>query len=591
MNPLIDDRLVRFLLDSVHPAAALCELEAFSDHDAETFSLYADACRRLAQDQLYPAYQAMDADPPELAEGRVTVHPVMQELWPRMVDLGLIVATRSPDVGGAQMPELVATMAHLPLMAANAAAVGYPLLTAGAAHLIEAFGDESARATFMAPMYEGRWAGTMALTEAHAGSSLGDLTTSATPADDGTFRMSGSKIFISGGDQDLTDNVVHLTLARITGAPAGTRGVSLFAVPRRRPTSRGELVDNDVKTTQLIHKIGWRGLPSLGLTYGEDGDCRGWLIGEAGRGLKCMFQLMNEARIMVGAHAAATASVAYHEALAYARERAQGRRPGERDPATPQRAIIEHADVRRMLLRQRAIVAGSISLVAAAARYSDLATHGPDEATRERADQLLNLLTPVVKTFPAEYGYESNTLALQIHGGYGYSSEYRPESWLRDQKLNTIHEGTTGIQGLDLLGRKVMADSGASLRALADEIIGDVKIATRAGVEPAAGEALTTAMQALGGLTMELGRRGMKGDVEAMLRHSHDYLTLVSVIVISWQWLKMVGAAQNQSSDFHAGLRCAADYWFSNELTRVPHLVELCRAGEDSYVRIPDGGF
>ena len=590
VNPLIDDRLVRFLLDAVHPAEPLCALPAFSDHDAETFSLYIDACRRLAQDQLYPAYRAMDLAPPELADGRVTVHPVMQELWPRMVELGLIVAARPPEVGGANLPQLVATMAHLPLMAANAAAVGYPLLTAGAAHLIEVFGDEAVKGMFLAPMYEGRWAGTMALTEPQAGSSLGDLTTSATPAADGTYRISGSKIFISGGDQDLTENVVHLTLARIEGAPAGTRGVSLFAVPRRRPTARGELVDNDVETTQLIHKIGWRGLPSLGLNYGEAGECRGWLVGEAGRGLNCMFQMMNEARVMVGAQGAATASVAYHEALEFRRLH-----PlylgGQRDPSAAQRPILQHADVRRMLLRQRAIVGGSITLVAAAARYADLAAHGPDEATRERADRLLTILTPVVKTFPAEYGYEANTLALQIFGGYGYSSEYLPESWLRDQKLNSIHEGTTGIQGLDLLGRKVMADSGASLRALADEIISDVRAAKKAGVEPAAGEALSTAVQALGGLTMELGSRGMRGDVDAMLRHSHDYLTLFSVVIVAWQWLKVVTAAQGHSTEFHAGLRCAADYWFSNELTRVPHLVELCRAGEDSYVRIPDGGF
>lgn len=323
-NPLISDAFVDFLLDEVHDAAALTALPAFAEHDAGTFRLFVDAARRYARQALLPSYRPMDSAPPTFEGGRVHTHPSLPALYRGVVELGALAATRPVEREGHGLPQLVAAMGHAYLMAGNLAVYGLAGLTAGAAHLIEAFGTEELDRRYRQPMLSGRFTGTMALTEPQAGSSLADVTTRATPQDDGTFRIAGAKIFISGGDQSVAENVVHLLLARIDGAPPGTRGVSLFVVPRLR-FENDAWVDNDVAVSGLIHKIGWKGLPSVALSLGERGDCHGYLIGPAHQGLKCMFQMMNEARLMVGLNGAATASVAYHESLLYAAGRPQGR--------------------------------------------------------------------------------------------------------------------------------------------------------------------------------------------------------------------------------------------------------------------------
>lgn len=593
-NPLIDDRFVEFLLDRVHPLAETLAMPAFRDHDRATCGLYLDGLRRFAREVLAPSYRVMDAEPPVFEGGRVRLHPVMKSLYPRLCALGLITATRGDAVGGHGLPRQVATLGTSYLMAANGSAVGLVLLTAGAGHLIEVFGDDIVKGLFLDAMYCGRWTGTMALTEPQAGSSLGDIATRATPRGDGTYAISGSKIFISGADHDVADNVVHLTLARIDGAPAGSAGISLFAVPRLRPAKPGSggdaLVDNDVIVTQLIHKIGWRGLPSLGLAFGERGDCQGWLVGAAGNGLGSMFQLMNEARIAVGTQAVATASVAYHAAVAYARERVQGRAlgvAGGRASGEPV-AIIEHADVRRMLLRQRAIVEGGLALVSFAARCADRAADHPDAAAQKQSALLLDVLTPIIKSFPAEYGFEACSLAVQVHGGYGYTTEFLPEAYLRDQKLNSIHEGTTGIQGLDLLGRKVMRQGGAALRALLGEIEGAVAAARSSDGKHLAGwaEVMTAHNRRLGEVTMALAARGMAGDVDGMLNHSHAYLSALSIHVVAWQWLVIATACAGVASPgaFHHARRQAAQAWFATEVPRVATLLDLCASGDDSHL-------
>jgi alkylation response protein AidB-like acyl-CoA dehydrogenase len=590
-NPLVSDRHIDFLLYELLDAPRLCALPAFAEHSRETFDLFLAGARRLARAELFPAYRPTDAAPPVLRDGRVQVHPAMHALYPKLLALGLVNATRPVAVGGQQLPSTVATLASAYLMAGNASAYAYVGLTAAAAHLIEAFGDERLQRDYMSRMYSGQWAGTMALTEPQAGSSLADVTTRARPAGDGSYRISGSKIFISGGDQDIT-------LARIEGAPAGIKGVSLFAIPNRRVAEGGALVDNDVRVAGLVHKIGWRALPSLILSFGERGDCRGWLVGEPHRGISYMFQMMNEARMMVGMNGVATASVAYHEALGYARDRLQGRPASARDPGKPQVPIIEHADVRRMLLRQKAIVEGGLALLATTALQSDLAAHGADAAERKRAQLLLDLLTPVAKSFGAEWGFESNALAVQIHGGYGYSSEYLPEAWLRDQKLNSIHEGTTGIQGLDLLGRKVVAEGGASLGLFADEVRGAIARARAAGVDDADGlSRLERLVGRMVDLTGTLAARGLGGDPEAMLLHSADYLTLFAIITVAWQWTAMAAVAQSALAagrgprPFYEGTLLAARYWLATELGRVDALVELCLSGEDSYARMKPENF
>jgi len=596
-NPLLDDRDVDFLLYDVLHAERLVELSGFAEHGRETFDLLLKTARRLAREVLYPAFKPMDEAPPKLAQGRVTVHPSMHAIYPKLVELGLLNASRPAAAGGIDLPLTISTAALAYLMAANGSAAGFVFLTTGAAHLIEAFGDEALKATYMRPMYDGTWTGTMALTEPQAGSSLSDVKTTATPTAGGHYLIRGSKTFISGGDHDLTENIVNLTLARIDGAPPGIKGVSLFVVPRRRPEGAG-LVDNDVQTAGVIHKIGWRGIPSVILSFGEAGGCHGFLVGEPHKGIGYMFQMMNEARILVGVSAAATASAAYHEAVGYARVRPQGRKVGARDPAAPQIPIIEHADVRRMLLRQKAIVEGALCLSLAASRYADLAAHAATPEARKRSALLLDLLTPVAKSFAAEKGFEANALSVQVHGGYGYSSEYLPEAWLRDQKLNTIHEGTTGIQSMDLLGRKAVAGGDAALATLLEEIAEAAGRARRAGVATTWIDAVTGAGAAVAGLTAELGGYAMSGDVEKMMLHSVDYLELFSVLVIGWQWLHQAAAAREQLAgedrglgDFYEGKLCAAQYWISTEIPRIPALAELCRSAEDSYARMKPAWF
>ncbi len=583
-NPLLRESDLAFLLRDVFEVGRLCQLERFSHLDLETFELYIEAARTLARSRLYPLYREMDQAPPRFDGARVTTHPKMAECYDQLSQLGVLSATRPEAVNGASLPQTIATVANLYLMAANAGAAGFPLLTAGAAHLVEAFGDDETRALFMRPMYDGEWTGTMALTEPHAGSSLAEISTRATARSDGRYNLRGSKIFISGGDHDLKPNIVHMTLGRIDGAPPGIKGVSLFAVPRLRPEG-DKLAPNDVHTTQLIHKIGWKALPSVALNYGEDDDCVGWLIGEPGSGLIYMFQMMNEARLMVGANGVATASAAYFAALEYAETRRQGRALADPD-ATAAATIIEHPDVRRMLLRQKAIVEGGTALLVQTGLYADHAAAAPVEQ-RPRAAGILDVLTPVAKSFPAEWGYEANSLALQIFGGYGYTTEYMPEAWLRDQRLNSIHEGTTGIQGLELLGRKVVARDGEALRALLEDIHADIERARDRERLHDHAEALARVCERLAAATARVAGRGASGDVVGMLGHSDNYLRSTCVILVAWMWLKMAAAATlHEPSDFSRGKLAACDYWFREELPRATTWLANCETAAPSFARL-----
>jgi butyryl-CoA dehydrogenase len=586
---LFDDRDVDFLLYDAFDAEALCQLPFFRDHSRQTFDLYLAAARKLAREVVFPTYKPMDEFGSRFEDGRVRVHGSVRELLPRFAELGLLNAARPSEVEGQQLPSCVSSLAAAYVMAANLSAFGYVMLTSGAAHLLEAFGSLELQERFMRPMYAGRFTGTMALTEPQAGSSLADVQTRAQPTAAGHYLMSGNKVFISGGDQDASENIVHLALARIAGAPAGIRGVSLFAVPAKR-FEDGKLVPNDCRAAGVFHKLGWRGIPSIALNFGEDGDCHGYLVGEANRGIEYMFQMMNEARINIGIHGVATASVAYRTALEYAATRVQGRAKGAAEPVP----IVEHADVRRMLLRQKAIVEGGLALVLATARYQDLSQYAQSAAERGKAQVLLDLLTPIAKTFPAEFGFEANALAVQIHGGYGYTSEYLPEAWLRDQKLNSIHEGTTGIQSLDLLGRKVIKTEARSVAVLRDEVEATLARARAAGVDESSCEALASAMRELLSLSEELVARAPR-DAEAAVRHSVDYLHALAITVVGWMWLLSAAVAEERLRKPGAdrghceGKRCAAQYWFKTELPRVHVLAQLCRENEDSYARMqPD---
>jgi alkylation response protein AidB-like acyl-CoA dehydrogenase len=582
-NALLPDELVDFLLDDVIELDRVLALPAFAGHTRETCRLFLASARRLARDALFPAYEEMDKELPRFEDGRVHLHPKVRGLYRQIVELGMLSATRPEEVGGAMLPMTVTSLAGVYLMAANLGVYAIAGLTTGAARLIESFGEPALRERFMARMYSGEWAGTMALTEPQAGSSLTDVQTRATPLPDGSHLVQGTKVFISGGEQDLTDNIVHLTLARIDGAPDGIRGVSLFAIPKLREEG-GRLVPNDVACSGVFKKIGWKALPSVQITFGEAGDCRGWLVGTPHQGIKHMFQMMNDARLMVGLNAIASASVAYQDSLQYARDRPQGRPLAAKDPRTPQVPIIQHADVRRMLLRQKAIVEGGLGLLIRAAVLTDLAGHTPDETARREAALLLDLLIPIAKTFPAEYGFEANTLAIQVHGGYGYTSEFLAEAWWRDQKLNSIHEGTSGIQAMDLLGRKAVAAGGEALRLFAGAVQSTVEEA-RSSDLGAQASALAAALGDLVSTTTALGLKGMSGDVDAMLRHSSDYMDAFSVIAVAWELLAQAVAAHRSSrpATFREGKQRACDYWIGTELPHVAVTLARIRSGETSF--------
>jgi butyryl-CoA dehydrogenase len=420
----------------------------------------------------------------------------------------------------------------------------------------------------------------MALTEPQAGSSLADIVTEAIPIDGapsgaGRYRIRGTKIFISAGDHDGVDNVVHLLLARIKGAPAGIRGISLFVVPKLRPDAGGQLIPNDVVVSQVYHKLGYRGCPITELAFGQQGDCRGILVGEPHRGLAYMFQMMNEARIEVGGGAAAIAQAAYGAALDYAAIRAQGRPLGGKDPARPQIPIIQHADVRRMLLFQKAIVEGSLSLLLQCARYMDLEAVSTG-AEKEKYALLLDLLTPVAKTYPSEMGILSTSQAIQCFGGYGYCEDFPVGQHFRDVRIHPIHEGTTGIQGMDLLGRKIPQHDGRALGHLLAEI--QATIATAREVEALSdhAKALAVALEQLDAVLAHLTATAQSEGPEAYLADATVFLEFFGIITIAWQWLlqavcaaaRAPSATRKADRGFYAGKRHACDYFFKYELPK-----------------------
>lgn len=576
----VSERNLKFLLYEVFDVESLTKHSYYQDHSRETFDLVLDTALRLARDLFKPVLREMDQDPPKMVEGKVMVHPSVRRIMRECGEGGWIAAHAPYELGGQQLPLLITSACRFIFSAANYSASVYPFLTTGAAHLIESFGSEELKRTYIPKMFSGEWQGTMALTEPQAGSSLSDIITQAVPTPDGYYKIRGQKIFISTGDHDGVDNVVHLMLARIKGAPPGVKGISLFVVPKLRPEPDGSLVPNDVVVTQIYHKLGYRGAPITQLSLGENDECRGYLVGEPHKGLSYMFQMMNEARIDVGMGAAAIASAAYYASLEYARQRPQGRRPGAKDPTTPQIPIIQHADVRRMLLFQRAVVEGSLGVIMQCTRWADLARVSEDPEQRERCYLLLDLLTPVAKSYPSEMGILSVSAGLQCLGGYGYCDEFPLEQFYRDARIHPIHEGTTGIQGLDLLGRKVIMREGQAFRfflEVVEETIQEARVLS--GLEARAVE-LEEALGKLKTVTMHLAGVAREGDPEVFLADATLYLELFGIVAVAWQWLKQGIAAQRGLSSgpgeaekrFYEGKLRTLSYFFGYELPKIQGL-------------------
>jgi alkylation response protein AidB-like acyl-CoA dehydrogenase len=544
-----------------------------------------DSAKAWADQDWYPSFREMDEKPAYFKDGKVYSHPIIKKIFKDGGENGWIGLYHDIEHGGSQIPHTVVNAVNHILEAANNHLTGYIGLTAGAAHLLTSFATPGLIEKYVPKMLGGKWGGTMCLTEPQAGSSLSDVKTMAYPQADGSYKIKGQKIFISGGDHEATDNFVHLTLARLEGAPAGTKGISLFVVPKYIENGDGSYTYNDVATAGDFQKMGQRGYTTVHLVFGENDGCQGWLVGELNLGLKQMFQMMNGARIDVGMTATSTATAAYYASLQYANERPQGRRTesnGRKNPNQEPSLIIEHADVRRMLFKQKAIVEGALSLLLETAKYSDYALYGSPEEKKENL-LLLELLTPMAKTYPSEKGKEAIDNGLQILGGYGFCTDFVLQQYYRDIRIMSLYEGTTGIQSLDLLGRKVTMENGKALQLLMAKISETISTAsTHHALKPYAAQLqdkLTKVQEALS----KLIPLAMAGEYELFLSDATTFMDMASTVVIAYQWLKMATAAQNSlvtntgtfESAYYESKIHTMKFYFKYELPRVDSCLDI----------------
>ncbi|MDA1269274.1 MAG: acyl-CoA dehydrogenase [Bacteroidetes bacterium] len=564
----------------------LTQYPYFSDHSKETFTLVLDAAEQIAEKSLYPIFKEMDRNEPQLENGIVKVHPKLREVIRQFGADGWINAIFPYEEGGQQLPWTIHLSAGFILQAANYSASVFPFLTTGAANLIRTFGSAKLRDSFTPKMYSGEWQGTMALTEPDAGSSLSDLTTLAVPTPkEGVFNLRGQKIYISAGDHDACDNIIHLMLARIQGAPAGTKGISLFVVPKIRL----EGTQNDVLTQGIYHKMGYKGAPIVHLMIGSESACEGYLVGEAHQGLKYMFQMMNEARLGVGMNATAIAAAAYQTSLAYAKVRPQGRNLSDKEPNQPQIPIINHADVKRMLLFQKSVTEGSLALLIYCGLLADKISQESEPQKKVELEALLDLLTPIAKTYPSEMGLQSTSMAIQVLGGAGYTTDFPVEQYYREARIHPIHEGTTGIHGMDLLGRKLLLQDGLAWKLLQKELEITVLVAKNL---PALAE-LTHAFEKYcqefkTGTAQILFKRNQGPDY--FLADATLFLEGAGILCMGWMWLKQSITAQKaldeetKEQDFYLGKIETARYTMEYELVKLKGLLD--RFASTSYPSI-----
>jgi len=600
-SPILNRRDLDFLLHEWLDVDALTRRARFADHSRETFEATLDLAARVAEAQFLPHYKTADRVEPTLDAEGVHVLPEIGRALAAFAEAGFFGASFAAEHDGMQLPHVVYSAAMAHFMAANVATAAYPMLTTGNAHLIVNFGSPAQIAAFARPEIDGRFFGTMCLSEPQAGSSLADITTRAVAEGEDAlgprYRLTGNKMWISGGDQDLSENIVHLVLAKVAGADGklvpGTKGISLFIVPKWL-TDTGER--NDVVVAGLNHKMGYRGTSNCLLNFGEGTRFRpggaagavGYLVGSIGQGLPIMFQMMNEARISVGLGAAMLGYRGYLLALAYAKERLQGRRAAARGGG-PMVPLIEHADVRRMLLAQKCYAEGALALVLYAAKLVDEQETAETEPQRHAAGELLGLLTPIAKSWPSEWGLAANDLAIQIHGGYGYTRDFDVEQLYRDNRLNPIHEGTAGIQAMDLLGRKIVKDGGVALGILAQHIARTVERATE-GTLAAEARALAEAWGRIGAAAGHLAARP---EDPHLLDNASPYLSAFGHGVVAWLWLDQALAARAAGADdaFYAGKLAACRFFFAAELPKIGPWLGLVETRSDIAATLASAAF
>ncbi len=467
MEYRVDVRDVKFQLFEWLPTAKLLDAQRFSDWDAENVEMVIEEALKIAQEQMAPCNVDGDRVGAQWKDGKVTMPESFKPVFNTLAEGGWIGMLAPPEFGGMGLPETVGTVVNEFFQGANVALSLTLMLTRGAGAMIEGFGTEQLKQMFVEKIYSGQWTGTMCLTEPQAGSDVGASKTKAVKQDDGTYRISGEKIFITSGEHDLTENIVHLVLARTPDAPTGTKGLSLFVIPKIWVNEDGSLGEpNDVYCNNIEEKMGIHGSPTCTLVFGQNDGCRGWLLGEEEQGMRLMFHLMNAARIEVGLQGCSAAGAAHQAALAYARERLQSRHWKEfKNPDAPQVPIVEHPDVRRMLLSAKAYTEAMRALLLQTSYYIDM-THVTEGEEQERYQSYVEVLTPICKAWASEWGLQVTHWCLQVYGGYGYTSEYPAEQYMRDAEIATIYEGTNGIQALDFVARKLPMDGGKPIRDL-----------------------------------------------------------------------------------------------------------------------------
>jgi len=601
-SKLLSRRDVEFLLYEWLDVTSLCERPRFADHSRDTFDGALDTAERIATEVFLPHRRKSDVEEPEFDGERVHIIPEVGQAFAAFAEAGLLAGPQDYEFGGMQLPLTVHNACFAYVLAANVGSAGYPLLTAANANLLLAHGSPAQIDAFARPELEGRFAGTMCLSEPQAGSSLADVATRAEPDGESPFgpqfRLFGNKMWISAGEHEVTENIVHLVLARMPGAPPGVKGISLFIVPRRLVGTDGACGErNDVALAGLNHKMGYRGTVNTLLNFGEGRfkpggrpGAIGYLVGEPHRGLSCMFHMMNEARIGVGLGAVALGYAGYLESLDYARNRPQGRPVTSKDPASAPVRIIEHADVRRMLLAQKAYVEGGLALSFYCARLVDEEHTAAGEAERAEAHLLLEILTPVAKSWPSQWCLAANDLAIQVHGGYGYTRDYPVEQLYRDNRLNPIHEGTHGIQALDLLGRKVAMEGGKALQLLGTRMTATIAAARATGDADltAWADALADALERVARTTAALYAAR---DPERILANASVYLEAFGHVVIAWTWLGQALAAHGKPGEFYDGKRQACRYFFRWELPRTGPQFALLDSLDETTLAMRDAWF
>ena len=599
MPQTINRRDLDFLIYEMLDVERLCSREYFAGHGRDVFDPMLDLAEDIAGEHFQACAEAGDKHPAEVVDGKVRMVPEAGIAAGAMFEAGFVAAGMDNEYGGLQLPFTVASACMAIFQSANIGLSGLPLLTAGVANLLIEYGNDEQKTLYIPPLLDGRFYGTMCLSEPHAGSTLTDIRTRAELLEDGTYAITGNKMWITGGEHELGENIIHLVLAKIPGGPPGVKGISLFIVPRYRVNPDGSVGEhNDVCLAGLNHKMGQRITPNCVLNFGDADCCIGYLVGEPHRGLEYMFMMMNEARIGVGLSAVGVGYAGYLYSLEYARERAQGRLPDNKDPANEMVPIIRHADVKRMLLAQKAYVEGGLALCLFAAMLVDEEKTHTDETTRQESGLLLDVLIPVVKAWPSDWCLEANKHAIQIMGGYGYTQDFPVERLYRDNRLNMIHEGTSGIHGIDLLGRKVMMNNGAGFALLMREIRKSIDAA--AGHDALSGFAagLEQAQEALIATTGVLTETAKRGELKRFMANSSVYLDMLGHVVIAWMWLKQaitvqarLPAAAAADEQFYRGKMQACRYFFRWELPKTQAQAELLSGLDTTCLDTPEEAF